>query len=136
MDFPARRALTAAVLAAALLSACGGKTVKPGSSLDEAEAAVARAERARIADYDAASWRAAKENLLLARSNSASKDTEAASRWYAARAKADAEVGIARSERARLYALNQSLKREISQLQSAATPPAITPVTPATGATP
>jgi len=131
MDLPARRALTAAVLAVALLSACGGKTVKPGNSLDEAEAAVARAERARIADYDAASWRAAKENLALARSNNGSKDTEAAARWYAARAKADADVGIARSECARLYALNQALKREISQLQG--TPPA---ATPAAGATP
>lgn len=99
------------------LTACSGRNAKPGDSLADAETAVARAERARIGDYDAASWKAARENLALARANSAAKETEIAARWYASRAKADAELGVARAERARLAALTASLKREIEDLQ-------------------
>lgn len=107
-------------LAALLLAACSGPTVKPGDSLADAETAVARAERARISDYDAASWKAARENLAKARAASGAKETEVTSRWYAAEAKADAELGIARAERARLSALTMSLKREIEALQTPA----------------
>ncbi|MDP3295399.1 MAG: DUF4398 domain-containing protein [Nevskia sp.] len=111
----------AALLILLGLSACAGRNAKPGESLTEAETAVARAERARIGDYDAASWKAARDNLARARAASGSKETEATSRWYAARAKADAELGIARAERSRLAALTLSLKRDIETLQSPAT---------------
>lgn len=115
---PATRRNTLAVLLLGLgLAACAGNAPKPGDSLADAETAVARAERARISDYDAASWKAARENLAKARQASGSKETEITSRWYASRAKADAELGIARAERARLAALTMSLKREIETLQ-------------------
>ena len=111
------------------LSACSGKNAKPGSTLAEAETAVARAERARIGDYDPASWKAARENLAQARASTGSKEADLAARWFAARAKADAELGIVRAERARLGALTLSLKREISQLSPPAieAAPAVTP---------
>lgn len=126
------RASTAAIMLLSLglgLAGCAGNTPKPGDSLADAETAVARAERARISDYDAASWKAARENLAKARQASGSKETEITSRWYASRAKADAELGIARAERARLAALTMSLKREIETLQpgSAAAPAGDTP---------
>lgn len=100
------------------LAGCAGKNAKQGSSLAEAETAVARAERARIGDYDPASWKAARENLAKARAASGAKETEVSARWFAAQAKADAELGIARAERARLAALTMSLKREIDALQA------------------
>lgn len=108
----------AALLIMLGLSACAGRNGKPGESLADAETAVARAERARIGDYDAASWKAARDNLARARAASGAKETEITSRWYAAQAKADAELGIARAERSRLAALTMSLKREIETLQS------------------
>jgi len=117
----------AAVLA---LSACGGKNTKPGSTLAEAETAVARAERARIGDYDPASWKAARENLAQARASTGSKEADLAARWFAARAKADAELGIVRAERARLGALTQSLQREIATLAPAPAVEALPAVTP------
>ena len=97
---------------------CAGRSAKPGNSLAEAETAVARAERARIGDYDPASWKAARENLAQARAaaTATDKDAEVAARWLAARAKADAELGLVRAERARLSALTLSLKREIAAL--------------------
>lgn len=121
-DFHSARTLgsSTVLLAVLLLAACGGSNVKPGESLADAETAVARAERARIGDYDAASWKAARENLGKARAASGSKEAEISSRWFAARAKADAELGIARAERARLAALTMSLKREIETLQAPA----------------
>jgi len=133
-EFPAAtRPLSAGIamlgLAALLaLSACSGKNAKPGSTLAEAETAVARAERARIGDYDPASWKAARENLAQARASTGSKEADLAARWFAARAKADAELGIVRAERARLGALTLSLKREISQLSppAAEAAPAVT----------
>ncbi len=115
----------AALLLMLGLAACSGRNAKPGESLADAETAVARAERARISDYDSASWKAARDNLARARAASGLKETEITSRWYAARAKADAELGIARAERARLAAQNMSLKRDIETLQS-----------PGSGATP
>ena len=112
------------VLAAALtLAACGGKNVKPGASLAEAETAVARAERARIGDYDPTSWKAARENLAQARAAAVNAPADGAGRWFAARAKADAELGLVRAERARLSALTASLKvmvtSEVSPIFSA-----------------
>lgn len=107
----------AAVLALSL-GACAGRNAKPGIALADAETAVARAERARVGDYDSASWKAARENLAKARASSGAKETEITSRWYAARAKADADLGVARAERSRLAALTMSLKREIETLQS------------------
>lgn len=120
---PAPTRLAALGLTAVLaLTACSGKTVKPGNSLAEAETAVARAERARIGDYDPASWKAARENLAQARASSGSKEADLAARWFAARAKADAELGVVRAERARLAALTSSLKREIATLAPPAAP--------------
>lgn len=117
----ARAHRTSVVLLAVLaLAACSGSNVKPGESLADAETAVARAERARISDYDAVSWKAARDNLGKARAASGAEETEISSRWFAARAKADAELGIARAERARLAALTMSLKREIETLQAPA----------------
>ncbi len=121
------------LVAVMALSACSGKNAKPGSTLAEAETAVARAERARIGDYDPASWKAARENLAQARASTGSKEADLASRWFAARAKADAELGIVRAERARLGALTLSLKREIATLAPA--PPA-PPVEAAPAVTP
>ena len=122
-----RRAAVVTLLLAALAAGCGGgKAARPGDSLADAETAVARAERARISDYDPASWKAARENLAQARSAAGGTDKDAVtrSRWYAARARADAELGMARAERSRLAALTQSLKREIAGLQA---PPASPP---------
>lgn len=120
---PSSRPLAAAGLSALLaLAGCAGKNAKPGTTLAEAETAVARAERARIGDYDPASWKAARENLAQARASSGSKEADIASRWFAARAKADAELGMVRAERARLSALTMSLKREITALSPAAAP--------------
>lgn len=128
----ASASLAALGLAAVLaLSACSGKNAKPGSGLAEAETAVARAERARIGDYDPASWKAARENLAQARASTGSKEADLAARWFAARAKADAELGLVRAERARLSALTLSLKREIAALAPPApaveAAPAVTP---------
>ena len=124
----AMRALGIGLLLAA--AGCAGRNTQPGSSLAEAETAVARAERARIGDYDPASWKAARDHLAQARALAGSKDADLASRWFAARARADAELGLVRAERARLAALTQSLKREIAA--SSATPA----TDPAPGATP
>lgn len=106
------------LLIALSLVACAGRNAKPGESLADAETAVARAERERIADYDSVSWKAARDNLARARAASGAKETEITSRWYAARAKADADLGIARAERSRIAALTMSLKREIETLRS------------------
>lgn len=116
--------LLAFALVAGLAACAGGRNVKPGIALAEAEAAVARAERARIGDYDPASWKAARENLAEARRLDGNTATDAAAntRWYAARAKADAELGLTRAERARLVALTQALKREVATLQAGAAP--------------
>ncbi len=116
---------SAMLLVVLSLAACSGRNAKPGESLADAETAVARAERARISDYDSVSWKAARDNLARARAASGNKETEITSRWYAARAKADADLGIARAERSRLAALTMSLKREIETLQSPA--PGVTP---------
>jgi hypothetical protein len=127
---PPSAALALFGLAAALtLAACSGKNVKPGVSLAEAETAVARAERARIGDYDPTSWKAARENLVQARAAAVNEPADGAGRWFAARAKADAELGLVRAERARLSALTASLKREILVLAPPAAPAA--PATPA-----
>lgn len=123
----------AAVIAALAISGCSGKNTKPGSSLADAETAVARAERARIGDYDPMSWKAARENLALARESTGSKEADLAGRWFAARAKADAELGLVRAERARLSALTLALKREIASLSP---PAAATPVDAAPLVTP
>lgn len=138
---PPSAALALFGLAAALtLAACSGKNVKPGASLADAETAVARAERARIGDYDPLSWKAARENLAQARAAAVNAPADGAGRWFAARAKADAELGLVRAERARLSALTASLKREISVLAPPEAPatPAAPPVidAPAAEATP
>ena len=138
---PPSAALALLGLAAALtLAACSGKNVKPGASLADAETAVARAERARIGDYDPLSWKAARENLAQARAAAVNAPADGAGRWFAARAKADAELGLVRAERARLSALTASLKREISVLAPPEAPatPAAPPVidAPAAEATP
>jgi len=134
---PSPAALAALGLSVVLaLAGCAGKTLKQGSSLAEAETAVARAERARIGDYDPASWKAARENLAQARASSGSKEADLAARWFAARAKADADLGIARAERARLAALTASLKREIATLAPAAAVPAASAPAPLPEATP
>ncbi len=109
---------------------CSGKNLKPGSSLADAETAVARAERARIGDYDPVSWKAARDNLALARASSGSKEADVEARWFAARARADAELGLVRAERARLAALTAALKREIAALVPESAPAAAPEVTP------
>ena len=73
-----RAAAMSLLLLAALASGCGGtKAAKPGDSLADAETAVARAERARIGDYDPASWKAARENLAQARAAAGGTDKDA-----------------------------------------------------------
>lgn len=132
---PRKAAAPAVALVLLLAAGCsGGKAAKPGDSLADAETAVARAERARIGDYDPASWKAARANLAEARSAADGTDKDAAtvSRWYAARARADAELGVTRAERSRLAALTQALRREITSLQPARpaavdAAPAVTP---------
>lgn len=111
--------LLAIAVLAGLTACAGGRNAKPGTSLADAETAVARAERARIGDYDPNSWKAARENLAEARrlDGSTAADAPATARWYAARARADAELGLTRAERARLAALTQALKREVAELQ-------------------
>lgn len=118
----------AALLFATLsLAAClGGRSAKPGDTLANAEQAVARAEQARVGDYDAADLRAARENLAAARAAANDPAQAPQVRWLAARAKADAELGIARAERSRLLALTTALQRELDD-RAASPTPATTP---------
>lgn len=126
-----RMFVAGACAGALLLSGClGGRAPKPGNSLTEAEVAVTRAEQARVGDYDSVSMSHAHENLAAARSAAAKvgdKDAALQSRWYAARAKADAELGIAHAEATRLRALTLAAQREIDDHNAAAQPATANP---------
>ena len=122
--FKHRNLSRAALLLATLsLAACfGARAPKPGDSLASAEQAVARAEQARVGDYDAADLRAARENHAAARAATNDPAQAAQARWLAARAKVDAELGLARAERSRLLALTTALQRELDERAAAPTP--------------
>ncbi|GAC1624674.1 MAG: hypothetical protein NVS9B10_10900 [Nevskia sp.] len=126
----------AAVLLAAACS--GGRAAKPRDSVADAELAVTRAEQARVGDYDAVDLRHARENLSAARAALAAageggkdRNRDEQARWLAARAKVDAELGLARAEGSRLLAQTRAVQREIDERLAPAK--AAPPATPGSG---
>lgn len=117
-----RTMTVAATLAALLLAGCAsGRARLPGESLANAENAVARAELARTGDYDAGDLRAANAQLDAARSSARDKNQDLRTRWFAAEARADAELAIARAEWSKARAQFEAVQHAVADAKAAPT---------------
>lgn len=107
----------------AMMSACASAPKLPNDQVGRAEAAINRAEEARVADYASAELRAAREKLAAAREMmqkaASEKDERAATRagWLAEESISDAELATAKAQEARAKAVNQEMEGTIDLLQ-------------------
>lgn len=103
------------VLATALV-ACTSTPKPPTEALQAAELSIANAEQARVADYASPELGAAREKLTEARVAATEKDMLRAAR-LAEQARANAELATARAQAAKAKEVNESLRKNIDDLQ-------------------
>lgn len=101
---------------ASTLVACTSTPKPPTEALQAAELSIANAEQARVADYASPELSAAREKLTEARVAATEKDMQRAAR-LAEQARADAELATARAQAAKAQEVNETLKKNIDDLQ-------------------
>lgn len=105
------------------MSACASAPKLPTAEINRAEAAINRAEEARVADYASADLRAAREKLVDARELMQKaiedKDQRAAIRagWLAEESISDAELATAKAQEERAKEVNRKMEGTIDVLQ-------------------
>lgn len=104
------------VLSAVVLSGCAAAPVAPSDAMQAAQLAIARAEEARIPDYDSPDLRSARDKLTRARAAIQAEDMVGARR-LAEEARVDAEAAAAKAGSARAQAVNLEMQRGIDALQ-------------------
>lgn len=115
--------LVPAIAAVLGVSACASAPQLPTTEVENAEAAIARAEEARVADYASTNLRAAREKLVEARNLMQKaiqeKDKEAAlhAQMMAEQAKSDAELATAKAQEERAKEVNKEMQDTIDTLQ-------------------
>jgi hypothetical protein len=113
-----RPLLGAVVLALSVLtlSGCASAPPAPSDAMQAAQLAIARAEEARIPDYDSPDLRNARDKLTRARAAIQAEDMVGARR-LAEEARVDAEAAAAKAGSARAQAVNLEMQRGIDALQ-------------------
>ena len=105
------------------VAGCASVPPLPTDQIARAEAAINRAEEARVADYASAELRAAREKLTAARDMiqkaTADKDKDAALRaaWLAEESISDAELATAKAQHKRAQEVNRELEGTVDMLQ-------------------
>lgn len=105
------------------ISACASAPQLPTAEIERAEAAINRAEEARVADYASTDLRAAREKLVKARDlmqeAATEKDRDAAvrARMMAEQSMSDAELATAKAQEQRAKEVNKEMQGTIDMLQ-------------------
>jgi hypothetical protein len=105
------------------VAGCASVPPLPTDQIARAEAAINRAEEARVADYASVELRAAREKLSAARDMmlkaTAEKDKNAAVRaaWLAEQSISDAELATAKAQYKRAQEVNKELEGTVDMLQ-------------------
>lgn len=105
------------------ITACASAPQLPTAEIERAEAAINRAEEARVADYASSDLRAAREKLVKARDHmqdaATKKDKDAAlrGRLMAEQAISDAELATAKAQEQRAKEVNKEIQGTIDVLQ-------------------
>lgn len=108
--------LAALAFSGALLTGCSSPPKAPDQELQAAELAIATAEQARVADYASPELGEARDKLTAARTAVAKEEMTAAAR-LAEKARADAELAIAKAEAAKAQAINDELGKSVNTLE-------------------
>lgn len=115
--------VTSTALIFVAVAGCASVPPLPTDQISRAEAAIDRAEEARVADYASAELRAAREKLTAAREMmqkaTADKDKEAALRaaWLAEESISDAELATAKAQHKRAQEVNKELEGTVDMLR-------------------
>ncbi len=105
------------------ISACASAPQLPTTEIERAEAAINRAEEARVADYASSDLRAAREKLVRARNHmqeaalKKDKDSALRARLMAEQAISDAELATAKAQEQRAKEVNKEIQGTIDVLQ-------------------
>lgn len=104
------------------ISACASAPQLPTAEVERAEAAINRAEEARVADYASADLRAAREKLVSARNlmqeatQKKSQDAAIRARMMAEQSVSDAELATAKAQEQRAKKVNKEMEGTIDLL--------------------
>ena len=115
--------MMSAAMSFVALAGCASAPPLPTDQVARAEAAINRAEEARVADYASAELRTAREKLSAARDMmlkaTAEKDKNAAVRaaWLAEQSISDAELATAKAQYKRAQQVNKELEGTVNMLQ-------------------
>lgn len=103
------------IMAGTLLG-CAGSPPPPTESIAVAQAAIERAERARVSEYAAAELTQARELLSRAKSAMAQEEMERAEH-FAQQSEATTQLALARAELREAQSVNAEMTKSISQLE-------------------
>ena len=97
------------------ISACASAPQLPTAEIERAEAAINRAEEARVADYASTNLRAAREKLVKARN--LMQEAAMRARMMAEQSISDAELATAKAQEERAKEVNKEMQGTIDMLQ-------------------